>query len=194
MAAAGVEAEEAVVVNQDYSDRPGYDPNFLDTLKVPLPAISDAMQHDTATVRPDARKNGDPFELAYYHYSVYMNKRRRTAWFSAANVDGDHRPQIGKRQGDRWYQDTRILKTEQLGQNADAEMKYITVNPTWNVPPSIVSREYLPALAQDPTVLGRMGLRVSYNPDVSIHISQPPGDHNALGRLRFNWRRLRPIG
>ena len=59
--------------------------------------------------RPDARKNGDPFELAYYHYSVYMNKRRRTAWFSAANVDGDHRPQIGKRQGDRWYQDTRIL-------------------------------------------------------------------------------------
>ena len=118
MAAAGVEAEEAVVVNQDYSDRPGYDPNFLDTLKVPLPAISDAMQQDTATVRPDARKNGDPFELAYYHYSVYMNKRRRTAWFSAANVDGDHRPQIGKRQGDRWYQDTRILKTEQLGQDA----------------------------------------------------------------------------
>jgi L,D-transpeptidase YcbB len=53
-----------------------------------------------------------------------------------------------------------------------AEMKYITVNPTWNVPPSIVSREYLPALAQDPTVLGRMGLRVSYNPDGSIHISQ----------------------
>ena len=118
MAAAGVEAEEAVVVNQDYSDRPGYDPNFLDTLKVPLPAISDAMQQDTATVRLDARKNGDPFELAYYHYSVYMNKRRRTAWFSAANVDGDHRPQIGKRQGDRWYQDTRILKTEQLGQDA----------------------------------------------------------------------------
>ena len=118
MAAVGVEAEEAVVVNQDYSDRPGYDPNFLDTLKVPLPAISDSMQQDTATVRPDARKNGDPFELAYYHYSVYMNKRRRTAWFSAANVDGDHRPQIGKRQGDRWYQDTRILKTEQLGQDA----------------------------------------------------------------------------
>src|SRR5215831_12747792 len=68
-----------------------------------------------------------------------------------------------------------------------AEMKYITVNPTWNVPPSIVSREYLPALAQDPTVLARMGLRVSYNPDGSIHISQPPGDHNALGRLRFNF-------
>ena len=39
-----------------------------------------------------------------------------------------------------------------------AEMKYITVNPTWNVPPSIVAREYMPALQQDPTVLERMGL------------------------------------
>ena len=31
-------------------------------------------------------------------------------------------------------------------------MKYITVNPTWNVPPSIIHNEYLPALQQDPTV------------------------------------------
>ena len=38
-------------------------------------------------------------------------------------------------------------------------MKYITINPTWNVPPSIVHNEYLPALAQDPTVLSRMGLQ-----------------------------------
>src|SRR6516162_8330189 len=68
-----------------------------------------------------------------------------------------------------------------------AEMKYITVNPTWNVPPSIVMREYLPALAADPTVLARMGLRMSYNPNGSVHISQPPGDHNALGRIRFNF-------
>jgi L,D-transpeptidase YcbB len=68
-----------------------------------------------------------------------------------------------------------------------AEMKFITVNPTWNVPPSIVAHEYMPALAQDPTVLARMGLRVSTNPDGTIHISQPPGDANALGRLRFNF-------
>ena len=68
-----------------------------------------------------------------------------------------------------------------------AEMKYITINPTWNVPPSIVNHEYLPALAQDPTVLARMGLRVSHNPDGSVHISQPPGDKNALGHVRFNF-------
>ena len=43
-------------------------------------------------------------------------------------------------------------------------MKYITVNPTWNVPPSIVYNEYLPALQQDPTVLTRMGLKLSAEP------------------------------
>src|SRR5262249_24984579 len=35
-------------------------------------------------------------------------------------------------------------------------MKFITFNPTWNVPPSIINNEYLPALQQDPTVLERM--------------------------------------
>jgi murein L,D-transpeptidase YcbB/YkuD len=66
-------------------------------------------------------------------------------------------------------------------------MKYITVNPTWNVPPSIVYNEYLPALQQDPTVLDRMGLKLEHNRDGSVHISQPPGEANALGRVRFNF-------
>jgi L,D-transpeptidase YcbB len=66
-------------------------------------------------------------------------------------------------------------------------MKYITINPTWNVPPSIVYNEYLPALQQDPTVLKRMGLNLVQNRDGSVHISQPPGEGNALGRIRFNF-------
>src|SRR3954452_14762174 len=66
-------------------------------------------------------------------------------------------------------------------------MKFITVNPTWNVPPSIIYNEYLPALQQDPTVLSRMGLRLERARDGSIHISQPPGEANALGRIRFNF-------
>jgi endonuclease G len=117
-AAAPPQAEEAIVVDPDYSNRPGYDPSFLETIDVALPRVSKAMEQDTARVRSDAQKNGDPFELAYYHYSVYMNKRRRTAWFSAANIDGDHRPDIGKRRGDRWYTDPRILRSEQIGQEA----------------------------------------------------------------------------
>ena len=65
-------------------------------------------------------------------------------------------------------------------------MKSITVNPTWHVPQSIVQNEYLPALAQDPTVLERMGLRVSYNGG-HVEVTQPPGEGNALGRVRFNF-------
>ena len=68
-----------------------------------------------------------------------------------------------------------------------AQMKSITVNPTWNVPESIAAKEYLPLLQQDPTILQRMGLNVSYNPDGSIHLSQPPGEQNALGQIRFNF-------
>jgi L,D-transpeptidase YcbB len=66
-------------------------------------------------------------------------------------------------------------------------IKYITFNPTWNVPPSIIRNEYLPALARDPTVLARMGLRIGRNSDGSIRIYQPPSERNALGRVRFNF-------
>ncbi len=66
-------------------------------------------------------------------------------------------------------------------------MKFITINPIWHVPPSIVNREYLPALEQDPTVMSRMGLVVDHNRDGGISIWQPPGDKNALGRIRFNF-------
>jgi L,D-transpeptidase YcbB len=68
-----------------------------------------------------------------------------------------------------------------------ATMKFITINPIWHVPPSIVNREYLPALEQDPSVMSRMGLVVDHNRDGGISIWQPPGDKNALGRIRFNF-------
>jgi L,D-transpeptidase YcbB len=66
-------------------------------------------------------------------------------------------------------------------------IKYITFNPTWNVPPSIIRNEYLPALARDPTALARIGLRIGRNSDGSIRIYQPPSERNALGRVRFNF-------
>jgi L,D-transpeptidase YcbB len=66
-------------------------------------------------------------------------------------------------------------------------MKYITVNPTWNVPQSIIQNEYLPAYRQDPTVIERSGLKMETERDGTVRIWQPPGDGNALGRLRFNF-------
>ena len=68
-----------------------------------------------------------------------------------------------------------------------AEMKSITINPTWNIPDTIAAKEYVPLMRQDSTILERMGLNVTRNPDGTIHISQPPGPNNALGQLRFNF-------
>jgi murein L,D-transpeptidase YcbB/YkuD len=66
------------------------------------------------------------------------------------------------------------------------KMENILVNPTWHVPESIIYNEYLPALQQDPTVLSRMGLVVEHTRDGRIAIRQPPGERNALGRIKFN--------
>ena len=66
-------------------------------------------------------------------------------------------------------------------------MKNITINPTWNVPPSIIRNEYLPALERDPNSLARIGLKIERDRDGSIHIYQPPSERNALGRIRFNF-------
>jgi murein L,D-transpeptidase YcbB/YkuD len=68
-----------------------------------------------------------------------------------------------------------------------AEMKFITVNPTWNVPPSIIEKEYLPALREDPQALDRIGLKLTQDADGTVHVAQPPGAGNALGRIRFNF-------
>ena len=93
-------------------------------------------------------------------------------------------------QADKQVWTTRVV-VGKPGKHATPEltetMKFITVNPTWNVPPSIIYNEYLPALAQDPTVLDRMGLKLARAADGSVRISQPPGEANALGRIRFNF-------
>ena len=48
-------------------------------------------------------------------------------------------------------------------------MKYITVNPTWNVPQSIVYNELLPTLSKiQPSLRARM--KVEHNRDGSVHI------------------------
>jgi len=91
---------------------------------------------------------------------------------------------------DKVYWHTRIVAGKP-GKTATplttAEMKFITVNPTWNVPPSIIQNEYLPALQEDPDALERIGLKLEQNPDGTVRIYQPPGAGNALGRIRFNF-------
>ncbi|MFM9859625.1 L,D-transpeptidase family protein [Pseudoxanthobacter sp. M-2] len=80
------------------------------------------------------------------------------------------------------------------------EIEFIVVNPFWNVPVSIASKEMLPSIQQNPdgyfarrnyevVVDGRVvpPSSVSWNESTirRVRIRQRPGDGNALGNLKF---------
>ncbi|MFC3266056.1 murein L,D-transpeptidase [Camelimonas abortus] len=64
------------------------------------------------------------------------------------------------------------------------EIQYVVLNPYWTVPPSILKKEFLPALARDPQYAARRGYEVIRRGD-RITVRQPPGERNALGRIKF---------
>ena len=64
-------------------------------------------------------------------------------------------------------------------------MQFIEVNPYWNVPESIVQKEMLPKMAEDPTYLQKLGYEVSTTKNGRMTVRQPPGERNALGRIKF---------
>jgi endonuclease G len=107
---------EAVQINQKtLGSRPGYDPNFLGNgkLSLPLPRIPLSLQSKIAKLR---RSNSHAnSELIYFNYSVVMNKERKLAIFSAVNIDGELRQDVGKREGDSWLRDPRIEDDDQIG-------------------------------------------------------------------------------
>ncbi|MDQ6703136.1 MAG: L,D-transpeptidase family protein [Pseudomonadota bacterium] len=63
-------------------------------------------------------------------------------------------------------------------------MRFLIVNPYWNVPQSIIRKEMLPRLAADPDYLHRLGYEVSSRAGHLV-VRQPPGERNALGRIKF---------
>ena len=63
-------------------------------------------------------------------------------------------------------------------------MKFLEVNPYWNVPESIIKKEMMPKLAADPTYLSRLGYEVSSYKGRMV-VRQPPGERNALGNIKF---------
>ena len=63
-------------------------------------------------------------------------------------------------------------------------MKFIIVNPYWNVPLSIVKKEMMPKLAANPSYFADHGYEVVER-NGETYVRQPPGDSNALGRIKF---------
>lgn len=87
-----------------------------------------------------------------------------------------------------WQTRTVVGKPSNQTPLLSETMKYITVNPTWNVPQSIIYNELLPIYeTSDPQIFERQGLKVERDRDGSIRVFQPPGERNALGQIRFNF-------
>lgn len=75
--------------------------------------------------------------------------------------------------------------------------------PTWTVPTSIIAKQYLPKLKNNPNYLARLGLRLvdskgqsisgasvnwwKYNKGIPYKVVQGSGDRNALGVMKFNF-------
>lgn len=60
------------------------------------------------------------------------------------------------------------------------KMTYIVVNPSWNVPQSIIRNEFMPKL----DALRAQGYEI-FTSHGQLHIRQPPGERNALGQVKF---------
>lgn len=63
-------------------------------------------------------------------------------------------------------------------------MRFIIVNPYWNVPLSIIKKEMMPKLAEDPDYFANHGYEVVER-NGTTYVRQPPGEDNALGRIKF---------
>ena len=61
----------------------------------------------------------------------------------------------------------------------------IVFSPYWNVPPSIVKSEMLPAMAKDPDYLERNNMEITKEVNGHPEIRQKPGGKNSLGKVKF---------
>lgn len=118
------------VPDSDYSNRKGYNPNFLG-IPVALPKLSTA-QKKVAAKKITASSSDNQLELKYHHFSVVMNGVRRLPFFTAVNIDGASVVTVVRKTGkitsvetpgeegaegyEKWYNDPRISPGEQSDQ------------------------------------------------------------------------------
>lgn len=96
-----------------YQNTQGYKADFLNSSNtsdaiVSLPTITKAFKDDIAQLT-----NGDTV-LNYTHFSIVMNKRRRLAFYTAVNIDGNQSKSV-TRSKDKWYFDSRLDRVLQSG-------------------------------------------------------------------------------
>jgi endonuclease G, mitochondrial len=82
----GTHAEAANWKTEDFSNRGGYEPGFIQGFVVPLPRLAKVSWRPA--VNQLAQEDDDPHELRYNHFSIVMNADRRLCGFTAVNIDG----------------------------------------------------------------------------------------------------------
>jgi endonuclease G len=106
--------------NQDYSNREGYDPDFLG-VALPMPSLSDEVRQQSARI-----KGSNQTQLDYWHFSVELHATRRMPIVTAVNIDGPTWKQINRttrvvtdpfESSETWYIDPRIEADEQSQQS-----------------------------------------------------------------------------
>ena len=118
----------------------------------------------------------------------------KIAAFEAYLVDNGRETWRTRVQVGRTYRKTPVFKSQ---------IRYMDVNPTWTVPRTILERDILPRVKEDPSYLESRGLKVldrngdevdpatvdwsrySTAAGFPYIIRQGPGPRNALGRIKF---------
>ena len=62
----------------------------------------------------------------------------------------------------------------------NGDIKYVVFSPYWNIPPSILKKEILPAIKKNPNYLSKNNMEWNGN-----GVRQKPGPSNALGLVKF---------
>jgi endonuclease G, mitochondrial len=96
-----------------YRNYKGYDVNFLGA-PVALPVLTEEQRRNAAK-NSDVEQGGDPTVLPYTHFSIVMNRRRQLAYYTVVNIDGKLSQDMNRGR-DRWYFDSRIAESEQIGE------------------------------------------------------------------------------
>jgi endonuclease G len=115
---------EAIHIDEDYSNRKGYNPKFIPGVDIPMPEPTAKLAQQVAPLR-QGEANAAGGELKYEHFSLKMNKSKHLAIFTATNIDGETYLTVSRttgqvvpgEEGERWFKDPRISETFWTGQD-----------------------------------------------------------------------------
>jgi len=89
---------EAVSPDPHYANRRGYDAGFLPGFSLPIPTVTDQAPGTPVRLTHPA-PGANQYELRYEHFSIIMNKDRKMAFVTCANIDGQNSRIVDRRSG-----------------------------------------------------------------------------------------------